>query len=71
MINWKSAAKYYRRQFMLWAKSYNQIADVYMIGESWSVGSPCFSVTHLTKHATEQALDTFSPPSNSSPLPCP
>jgi len=39
MINWKEAAKYYRKQFLLWVQTYNSIADVYMIDQSWSVGS--------------------------------
>jgi hypothetical protein len=52
MINWKSAAKYFYQQFLLWVKAYNQVADVYMIGESWSVGSP-YSVTHITIRATD------------------
>ena len=38
-MNWKEVAKYYRKQFLLWVQTYNSIADVYMIDQSWSVGS--------------------------------
>lgn len=53
MINWKAVAKYFYQQFMLWVKAYNQVADVYMVGESWSVGSSCYSITHLTIRAAD------------------
>jgi hypothetical protein len=39
MINWKRAAKYFWEQFRLWVKAYNELADIYMIDESWSVGN--------------------------------
>ena len=39
MINWKQAAKYYRSQFLLWVQAYNELADVYKIAESRSVGN--------------------------------
>lgn len=55
MINWKKVAKYFYQQFRLWVKAYNQVADVYMINESCSVGSSCYSVTHLTKRAGDLA----------------
>ena len=61
MINWKSVAKYYyeefrfyREQFMLWVEAYNDVADVYMIDESWSAGPDCYSVTHITKRAGDE-----------------
>jgi hypothetical protein len=42
-MNWKEVAKYfwkyYRSQFLLWVEMYNEVADVYMIDQSWSVGS--------------------------------
>ena len=53
MINWKDAAKYFYRQFRLWVEAYNQVADVYMIGESWSAGPACYSVT-ITKRAGDE-----------------
>lgn len=56
MINWKSAAKFWYSQFLLWEKAYNEVADRYMIVESWSTGSPCFSVTHLTMRATDPPM---------------
>ena len=56
MINWKAVAKYFYQQFRLWVKAYNQVADVYMIGESWSVGSSCYSITHLTIRAADGAI---------------
>jgi len=58
MINWKSVAKYFYQQFKLWVKAYNQVADVYMIDESWSVGSSCYSVTHLTKRASDEGNES-------------
>jgi hypothetical protein len=56
MISFKAAAKYFYQQFKLWVKAYNQVADVYMIDESWSVGSSCYSVTHLTIRASDGAI---------------
>ncbi len=56
MINWKQVAKWYRQQFLLWVKCYNEIADVYMVGESWSVGSSCYSITHLKIRAADGAI---------------
>ena len=53
MINWKKVAKYFYQQFHLWVKTYNEIADVYMIAESWSTGCTCASVTHLTICVTD------------------
>lgn len=52
MINWKLVAKYFYQQFRLWVKAYNQIADVYMICETMSVGSPCYSVTKIVIQAS-------------------
>lgn len=45
MINWKVAAKFWYSQFSLWQKAYNEIADVYMIDESFSVGTENTTVT--------------------------
>jgi hypothetical protein len=56
MVNWKSVAKFFYRQFRLWVKSYNEVADRYMIAESWSFGSPCSSFTHLTMRAADPPL---------------
>jgi len=33
-MNWKAIAKYYRSQFLLWVKAYNEIGDRYMIDRS-------------------------------------
>jgi len=30
-MNWKRAAKHFYRQFLLWVKAYNSVADIYMI----------------------------------------
>ena len=48
-INWKVVAKHFYQQFKLWVKAYNQIADVYMIDESWSAGSPCATNIKITR----------------------
>ena len=56
MINWKSVAKYFYQQFRLWVKAYNQIADVYMVGESWSAGSPFYSTIYITIRASDGAV---------------
>ena len=56
MINWKWVAKFWYQQFILWRNAYNEVADRYMIAESWSGGSPCVSVTHLTIRATDPPM---------------
>jgi hypothetical protein len=56
VINWKLVAKYFYQQFVLWVKAYNEVANRYMIAESWSTGAPCFSVTHLTMRATDPPM---------------
>jgi len=38
-INWKAAAKWYREQFLVWRDGYNELADQYMIGTSYSAGA--------------------------------
>lgn len=53
MINWKQATKYYREQFLLWVKSYNEIADIYMIDESWSAANPASVTVRLTLRAVD------------------
>ena len=55
-INWKQAAKWYREQFLLWARAYNEIADIYMIEESLSAGNPYSATVHLTQRAADGAL---------------
>lgn len=49
-MNWKAACKHFYQQFRLWVKAYNQVADVYMIAESWSSGAPSYSITYLSNH---------------------
>lgn len=56
MINLKFFTKFWYQQFILWRNAYNAVADRYMIAESWSTGSPCFSVTHLTMRATDPPM---------------
>jgi hypothetical protein len=68
MAIWKFVAKFWYSQFLLWVKAYNEVADRYMIAESWS-GSSCFSVVRLTIRATDpplavgesEAIDTLPP----------
>ena len=38
-INWKAAAKWYREQFLVWRDGYNELAEQYMIGASYSAGA--------------------------------
>jgi hypothetical protein len=38
-MNWKAACKHWYAQFLLWRSAYNEIADTYMIAESWSGGN--------------------------------
>lgn len=56
MINWKWVAKFFYQQFLAWETAYNEVADRYMIAESWSSGSSCSSVTHLTIRATDPPM---------------
>ena len=56
MINWKLVAKWFYSQWTLYETMYNEVADRYMIAESWSTGSPCYSVTHLTIRATDPPM---------------
>jgi len=70
MINWKAAAKFWYSQFLLWEKAYNQLADVYMIDESFSAGSPCQTVTHLTWCAGDTAMPSDSQAHGDNPLVC-
>lgn len=55
-INWKSAAKWVYSQWVLYEKMYNEVADRYMIAESWSSGPVCFSVTRLSMRATDPPM---------------
>jgi len=55
-INWKQAAKWYREQFLLWARAYNEIADIYMIEESLSAGNPYSATVHLIRRVPDSPL---------------
>jgi hypothetical protein len=46
---WKQIAKYFRRQFLLWRDMYNEVADVYMIDESWSSAGDSVTVCYAYK----------------------
>ena len=77
-VNWKQAAKWYREQFLLWARAYNEIADIYMIEESLSAGNPYSATVHLTRRVPDRnyvgaKLKGLAQPvsaANPSPLDC-